>query len=178
MNKDRHHIKLEKAIHTPWGNADSQIHYADGIDFFSTPSHGGFRLSAKRLKEMPERIRVIPTFCRLPMWYEEDCDWALVAVAFPQYFDGYEHFQAVKTLESYHPEALAQEDKDRAARWLDQNRNLFAKGSEGSTKDGWFVNAYSLVNPDEKIGRGFRGMPVIPATFTREEFLHNDWAIL
>lgn len=165
-------------VTTPWGMAQRKTEYADGITFYSTSSHGGFKVSAKRFAEMPERIRAVGTFAGDPGWFEEDCDWALVAVAFPQYFSGYEHFQAVKTLENYQPKALAQEDKDCAAAWLEANRNLWTTGTQGTTdKFGWFVNAYSLVDPAQQTSREFPGVPIIPATFTKDEFIGNDWPI-
>src|SRR3990167_6057716 len=33
---------------TPWGIADHRERIADGIDFYSTPSHGGYFLSPER----------------------------------------------------------------------------------------------------------------------------------
>jgi len=70
---------------TPWGIADSVTEVAPGITFYSTPSHGGYHLSPERRAAMPPAIRDKETFAR-GNWYEEDCDWALVALAFPAYF--------------------------------------------------------------------------------------------
>ena len=70
---------------TPWGIADAATHVAEGITFYSTPSHGGYHLSPERRAAMPPAIRDKETFAR-GNWYEEDCDWALVALAFPAYF--------------------------------------------------------------------------------------------
>jgi len=70
---------------TPWGFADDVTQIAPGITCYNTPSHGGYLLSAERRAEMPEALRKIPTFAG-GNWYEEDCDWAIVALAFPQYF--------------------------------------------------------------------------------------------
>jgi len=46
-------------IQTPWGVADWCVNYADGIDSFCTPGHGGFRLSAVRRMQMPAPVREI-----------------------------------------------------------------------------------------------------------------------
>jgi hypothetical protein len=35
---------------------------------------------------MPEPYRSHPPFCGKAGWYEEDCDWAVVALSFPQFF--------------------------------------------------------------------------------------------
>ena len=71
---------------TPWGVAQHHKRIADGIDWFSTASHGGLRVSISRLLQMPENLRSIKTWAGVG-WYEEDCDWAVVVVAFPDCFD-------------------------------------------------------------------------------------------
>ena len=52
-----------------------------------TASHGGFYLDAEMNAQVPEAWRVA-TFNDLGLagWYEEDCDWCLVALTFPQHF--------------------------------------------------------------------------------------------
>lgn len=67
-------------MNTPWGKSDHQEKYADGITFYSTPSHGGFKLNSERNEQ-------IPSYCREPDgWYEEDCAWAIVALVFAGVF--------------------------------------------------------------------------------------------
>lgn len=73
-------------IQTPWGLADSCKAVAPGIAFFSTPSHGGYRLSPERNAAVLAKLPGFQTFCGVPGWYEEDCDWAAVALTFPEYF--------------------------------------------------------------------------------------------
>ena len=47
----------------------------------------------------------MPEALRLPSgWYEEDCDWARVALAFPERFTPEDVAQAQQTLRSYAPE--------------------------------------------------------------------------
>ena len=41
---------------------------------------------------------------RSPGWYEEDCDWSIVAVIFPQHFIG-SYGTALDTLKNWNPEA-------------------------------------------------------------------------
>src|SRR3546814_2748636 len=37
-------------------------------------------------------------------WYEEDCEWAKVAIGFPDLFTDYERCHADRTLRDYYPE--------------------------------------------------------------------------
>jgi hypothetical protein len=57
---------------------------APGITWYSTPSHGGFHLSPERMQAMPEHLRAC-SFTR-DAWFEEDCSWCGVVLAFPEYF--------------------------------------------------------------------------------------------
>lgn len=67
-------------VMTPWGAAQTSRTYAEGIVFHATASHGGFHLDAERNARIPEEWR------RVDGWYEEDGDWAAVALAFPDLF--------------------------------------------------------------------------------------------
>ena len=91
---------------TPWGCADHVEKYRRGIIWYSTPSHGGFHLC----KTLNERV---PPYMREPSgWYEEDCDWAIVATVFPDAFlehegpeKGTKSIEAAKrTLQNWHPD--------------------------------------------------------------------------
>ena len=81
-------------IETPWGPAEDVTNIADGIDFISTAGHGGYRLSLTRVMEMPEPYRSYEPFCGRAGWYEEDCDWCVVALAYPQFFPPHVHAEA------------------------------------------------------------------------------------
>jgi hypothetical protein len=65
---------------TPWGPADDARTVAEGIVSVSTPSHGGIWVSEARQLQMPRAFR------QQGNWYEEDCEWALVAASFPSEF--------------------------------------------------------------------------------------------
>lgn len=73
-----------KNIYTPWGKADYSETKALGIVFYATPSHGGFKLSETRQEEMPEEWRSRDSY------YEEDCEWCVVALTFPDLFNEFE----------------------------------------------------------------------------------------
>jgi len=89
---------------TPWGKADSVTRYERGVNFYSTPGHGGFKLS----KALNERI---PLFIRqesfgglgLKGWYEEDEDAQIIIVAFGHLFADQERQSAREYLGTYHP---------------------------------------------------------------------------
>ena len=72
---------------TPWGPAVTVNEIALGIMFVETASHGGYFLNPERNAKVPEAWRQA-SFNRkgLAGWYEEDCDWCLVALTFPEFF--------------------------------------------------------------------------------------------
>lgn len=90
-------------MNTPWGESQSITLIADGIQFVSTPSHGGFLLTPERREAMPQPYQSIQTFAG-GNWYEEDCDYALVMLAFPQYFIKLEVDMARAVYGRYHKE--------------------------------------------------------------------------
>lgn len=77
---------------TPWGNADSRETYAEGIDFYSTPSHEGFYISRKREAELDTKLRaegITAEQARMGYkagWYEGDCSAFAVMFAWPELF--------------------------------------------------------------------------------------------
>lgn len=72
-------------IRTPWGEPDVVDELAEGITWYETPSHGGYRLSDKRVKELPSHLRAHKPFAGYG-WYEEDVDWCIVALGFPDVY--------------------------------------------------------------------------------------------
>lgn len=99
MQSARMISRHEKPVHTPWGIADYAREYAEGIVFYGTPSHGGFKLSPERLARMHSALR------ESAGWFEEDSDWAKVAFAFPKYFSQEQCDAAIRTLKDWHPDA-------------------------------------------------------------------------
>jgi len=76
-------------VSTPWGKPDGIAEIADGITFYSTPSHGGFHLSADRLAKIDPRARACAAKWSHGFgesWFEEDCAASAVVLAFPEYF--------------------------------------------------------------------------------------------
>jgi hypothetical protein len=69
---------------TPWGGSQMATIYVEGIVSHSTSGHGGFHLSSDRNRFVDASVRSEGG------WYEEDCEWAVVAITFPDVFTGYE----------------------------------------------------------------------------------------
>ncbi len=84
---------------TPWGISQSATIYAEGVTCYSTAGHGGFKLSAARNRKVDPVLRVKGG------WYEEDADWAIVAISFPDLFTAFERRHAEKTVKDHWPDA-------------------------------------------------------------------------
>jgi hypothetical protein len=83
--------------HSPWGWIQSVTTIAEGIWFVDTAGHGGFKLSRKRQRQMPQALRLNGA------WYEEDCEAFLVILGFPQCFKKEEVEQAHKSVKNWFP---------------------------------------------------------------------------
>lgn len=87
-------------MRTPWGSADAVYQRAPGILAVSTPGHGGFKLDRKANAKIPQLFR------RAGGWYEEDCEWAIVALFFKDSagFDDSAVKDATCTVKTYWPD--------------------------------------------------------------------------
>lgn len=85
------------SIETPWGVSQHITDYGEGIQFVTTASHGGFFLSHEAIARMPESLRAIRPWAGNTGWYEEDCDWSLVALSFPELFGPNDLMRAIYT---------------------------------------------------------------------------------
>lgn len=90
--------KAEKLPSTPWGQADYAKELAPGIVFYGTPSHGGIHLERYRQAAMPAGLK------RDTPWYEEDCDYNRVLLAFPEHFTTEEVAEADKAMKAWFPD--------------------------------------------------------------------------
>ena len=65
---------------SPWGHIDNtEKTPISGVTFVSTPSHGGYRVTVKRAKEMhPALFDLGIDYGGRYYWFEEDCDWVAV----------------------------------------------------------------------------------------------------
>lgn len=84
---------------SPWGTIDHARDIAPGIVEVATPSHGGIKLDRYRNREVPAAAR------RKGGWYEEDCDWSIVALCFPEAFSEDARTSAEKSAKDWDPDA-------------------------------------------------------------------------
>jgi hypothetical protein len=92
-------VRTRMSASTPWGGSQMAVTYADGVVVHMTAGHGGFHLSADR------NAKIHPLLRKDTPWYEEDCEWAIVAVTFPDLFTAYERSMAKKTIRNTWPDA-------------------------------------------------------------------------
>lgn len=85
-------VQTRMSASTPWGGSQIAVIYAEGVVSHSTAGHGGFHLSPDR------NAKIHPLLRKDTPWYEEDCEWAIVALSFPELFTGYERSTAEKTI--------------------------------------------------------------------------------
>jgi hypothetical protein len=108
--ESKNHFK--RGVDTPWGQAQHVTEIAPGIVSVSTASHGGIHLSDERIAEMPKALQDFVPFGGkqngLGRWFEEDCDWSVVALAFPQFFTDSDVKAAHATLKGYRQEVYEQ----------------------------------------------------------------------
>ena len=76
---------------TPWGPAQTVevvgTHQGHQIVHVTTASHGGYYVPLPLLLAIPPAYRLrAQQWSGSPHWFEEDCEWASVAVTFPDLF--------------------------------------------------------------------------------------------
>lgn len=92
-------VQTRMSANTPWGGSQMAVIYAEGIVAHSTAGHGGVHLSPER------NAKVHPALRNEVPWYEEDAEWAIVAISFPDIFTTYERSMADKTIRNAWPAA-------------------------------------------------------------------------
>jgi len=107
MAEKAEHIREKRAlgrreIHsrasTPWGPSQGATVFAEGIACHSTAGHGGFQLAGDRNAKVDPRLR------NSNGWYEEDAEWAIVAITFPNLFTSFERRCADRTVRDSWPD--------------------------------------------------------------------------
>jgi len=92
-------VQIRMSMSTPWGGSQMAVVYAKGVVAHSTAGHGGFHLSSECNAKVHSLLR------KDALWYEEDCEWAIVAITFPDLFTGYERSLADKIIRNTWPDA-------------------------------------------------------------------------
>lgn len=91
-------VQTRMSASTPWGGSQLATVYAEGVVAHMTAGHGGFHLSAER------NAKIHPLLRKDTPWYEEDCEWAIVAISFPDLFTAYERSMAERTIRNTWPD--------------------------------------------------------------------------
>lgn len=178
---------------TPWGEAQgASTKIGVGIRGYSTAGHGGIHLSKKRNNLVPEYMR------NATGWYEEDCEWAIPAVVFPNEFKEYHgaeiETKALDTLRNWFPshyemyvckkltegesyirdqEIFKERNKDNyvvISATLHESGRVLAIASIGGKRGADVPTKNFLVNCSEYGERGTHGF-VIDLTKHEEEYL-------
>ena len=96
LRSDRRKSMVGKS--SPWGKIQAEELVTDGIWIVSTPSHGGFKLDREANAGMPAELRLDGG------WYEEDCAWSHVVVAYPTLFSEDKQRNARTSLRDWEPD--------------------------------------------------------------------------
>lgn len=86
-------------MNTPWGPSQQVEVIADGITAVSTAGHGGYKLAPYRWARVKALFPNQQTYAP-DGWLEEDCDWALAALAWPELFSDRDVYYAVQTFKA------------------------------------------------------------------------------
>ncbi|KNY31231.1 hypothetical protein YA62_024820 [Agrobacterium sp. LC34] len=124
-------VQTRMARSTPWGASQMATVYAEGVTSHMTAGHGGFHLSVER------NDLIHPALRKESRWYEEDAEWAIVALTFPDLFTTYERRIAGDTIRNTWPDAWETIHGcilDPAESWA-KARRLFDEGHA----DDWVV---------------------------------------
>jgi hypothetical protein len=89
-------------MNTPWGHTQQTETLGEGVVQVFTASHGGIRLSEER-QALVHEAWAIDAPDMASRWYEEDCEWAIVALTFPECFEAADIDAAHKTARSWYP---------------------------------------------------------------------------
>ena len=119
------------STHTPWSRADYAYTYGRGVVSYSTPGHGGFRLSPTRNTQVHEALR------NADGWYEEDVEWAAAAVTFPELFPRKHVQSAVRSLRSWNPDGWTAFSGEEVA--VEESHVLRKRQFERDNADRWVV---------------------------------------
>ena len=89
---------VREGMRTPWGAAQYAEMVAPGIGVVGTAGHGGTKLSAQRNRA------VHPEWRQKGGWYEEDDEWAITAVTFPDAYPEAHVVSAHRLCRDYRPD--------------------------------------------------------------------------
>ncbi|WP_428645591.1 DUF7007 domain-containing protein [Roseibium sp.] len=90
---------VSSQMSTPWGSSQGSTVFGEGVTRHHTAGHGGFHLSHDWIIKVDSRLR------NSRGWYEEDVEWAIVAITLPDLFTSLERREAERTTRDWLPDA-------------------------------------------------------------------------
>ena len=150
---------VREGSRSPWGSVDYVSHRAVGIADVGTAGHGGVKLSSERNRD------VHPAWRRPGGWYEEDCEWAIVAMTFPECYSPEHAATARKTARNWFPdeyEVVTGETVQPGESYVRDEQLFYAEHA-----DDWVTTAAAAADPgtverivrDDGVTGGLRLMP-------------------
>lgn len=141
--------------HTPWGAPHSRRIVVDGIVRYTTASHGGYWVSPERVASMPQGLRPTKHLdSDGGAWFEEDQEWAIVELAFPQHFGSQNQEPARRLLKDWMPEiweAWTGETLTPETSYTRRREAFFKKHQDAQVVTAAFGSWHKLV-PKGKVG--------------------------
>lgn len=104
------------AVSTPWGTGQYVEKVARGIAFIGTAGHGGYRVSNGKLDKACASKGFAVKYTRKDKdytWFEEDCEWAFVAILFPENFKPEHIDDARRIINNYWPDLYTYNNLER-----------------------------------------------------------------
>lgn len=117
---------------TPWGRADLIEPLGSGIFKVGTPEHGGIFVPDDLIARLPDALCRQNGYSGFGNWFEEDLEWALPVIAFPELFSARLCYYAVLSIRAYN-DAKPGEYLFSAARWLREDPAAWAVKSKAET---------------------------------------------
>jgi hypothetical protein len=93
------------ATSTPWGASDYKSKVTRGINFYGTPGHGGYCVSKGLAAKMHPALQSVGEWYGGALWFEEDCAYSAVYLAFPEHFEAAKVAGAHESIKDYYPDA-------------------------------------------------------------------------
>lgn len=124
---------------TPWGKIQHSEKVATGVTIVDTASHGGYRISPSRYASMNPALKELGFKYGNYYYFEEDCDWCAVVIAFSELFEAKNLQSALDTFKQTHYKQYEKycnvtlkegesRSKDVAMFW-EKNKNKFVVSS-------------------------------------------------
>lgn len=135
---------------TPWGTSQYSKKLARGVVSYSTAGHGGIHVSKTMFAKMPKVFQNIRTTKQ--GWFEEDCEWAFVALSFPDLFSSESVESAHASVKNYWPEAYQAWRRETEPNYVlpvEESHALQRKAFEQANASNWVV--ISAVNAENNM---------------------------